>query len=85
VPRRPEISYHHVPGIRAFLATLSPEDELTYRLALFGMFPQLRGREWQKRRDELMAELALTQAKVGRFMARAAAMKDRIAFIISEM
>jgi len=83
--RRFELHAYQIPAVREFLAKLKPREELTYRLALSGMFPQFRSGEWQRRRDELLAELAPDEAKVERYLKRAKAMEGRLRFIITEI
>jgi hypothetical protein len=51
MPRRPrpKIDSRQLPAVKRFLAQMEPQDELTYRLALTGLFSDCRFGEWSDR------------------------------------
>jgi len=60
-----------LPRVNAVLAELSPPAELTFRLALRGLFPRCRGGEWKARIEELLLELVTDEATLARYLDRA--------------
>lgn len=76
------IDSRQLPAVQDFLGTLRPREELAYRLALAGMFAECRAGEWQRRKSELLAELAPDLESMAWYLKRAGAVEATLQTII---
>jgi hypothetical protein len=71
--------------LEAWLASLPPRTELTYRLALRGLSEYCRGdRAWRARIDELLRQYGNTTSKLAAVMRDTAAVRGRIMAEVAE-